>query len=133
MNLSKEEFVYPSGKEDRKPVADVYWELSDPAFIDGPGSESFEQFIERVRGVVKFIKETSYDTIAIFSHEQFMRAFQWVTQGKLTTPDADTMHAFKVDLMSDPLPNGAILRADFDNSQECWKWDLISTHLMAFV
>lgn len=131
--LSNEEFVYPSGKEDRKPLVDVYWEICDPELVDGPGSESFEQFIERVRRVIKSIKETSYDTIAIFSHEQFMRALQMVTEGKLVTSDTDTMCAFKAELMSDPLPNGAILRTDFDNSQECWEWELIDTHLMILV
>jgi broad specificity phosphatase PhoE len=131
--LSNEEFVYPSGKEDRKPLVDVYWEICDPELVDGPGSESFEEFIERVRRVIKSIKETSYDTIAIFSHEQFMRALQMVTEGKLVISDTDTMCAFKAELMSDPLPNGAILRADFDHSQECWEWELIDTHLMAFV
>jgi broad specificity phosphatase PhoE len=131
--LSKKEFVYPSGKADRKPLVDVYWEICDPELVDGPGSESFEQFIERVRGVIKSIKETSYNTIVIFSHEQFMRAFQRVTEGKLVTPDEDTMCAFKTELNSDPLQNGAILRSDFDNSQECWEWKLIDTHLMALV
>lgn len=131
--LSREEFVYPSGKADRKPLVDVYWEICDPRLVDGPGSESFEQFIERVRGVVESIKETSYDTIVIFSHEQFIRALQKVTEGKLVAPDAETMYTFKAELNSDPLPNGAILRADVDNSQECWEWELIDDHLMALV
>jgi broad specificity phosphatase PhoE len=131
--LSSEEFLEPSGVEDRKPLVEVYWELCDPTLVDGPGSESFQQFIERVRGVIKRITDSSYETIAIFSHEQFIRAVQWLTEGDPVILDSEAMHVFKDKLRSNPLVNGAILRTQFHNDQERWNWEQVTSHLVELV
>ena len=108
----------------------MYWEICDPKLVDGPGSESFEQFIGRVQDVINMLRQTSYQTIAIFSHEQFIRALQWVTEGKLIRASVDTMRAFKAHLIADPLPNAATLRANVEHEQECWEWQFIDEHLL---
>src|ERR1700730_8876488 len=36
--LSSKEFLAPSTVQDRRPLVDIYWELCDPKFIEGPGS-----------------------------------------------------------------------------------------------
>lgn len=128
--LSSKEFPDPTDVQDRKPLVDLYWGLCDPTFVDGPGSESFAQFIERVRGVIKHLKESSYETIAIFSHEQFIRAALWLTQGDMVTPDEETMRKFRDALRLSRLRNGAILRTEYDNSQDRWDWELITSHLL---
>jgi probable phosphoglycerate mutase len=55
-----QEFTYLSSWRDelttieqRRPVVEVYWELSDPNLIDGPECESFKGFIDRVRDIKK--------------------------------------------------------------------------------
>src|SRR5690242_9637514 len=50
--LSREEMRALSTRWQRRPLVNVYWELCDPELVDGPGSESFEKFIERVQGVM---------------------------------------------------------------------------------
>ncbi len=122
--------VVSSTVEDRRPLVDGYWGTCDPSYVDGPGSESFEQFIERVREVIKRLKETSYKTIAIFSHEQFIRAVLWLSQGDPEKLDSETMRDFRDLLRSGSLPNGAILLAQFADSQESWQWELITSHLL---
>src|SRR5260370_2613134 len=50
-----QEFTYLSSMhqeqstaEERRPLVDAYWEQCQPSFVDGTGSESFAQFIERM-------------------------------------------------------------------------------------
>src|SRR2546421_386547 len=50
-----QEFTYLSSMhqelstaEERRPLVDAYWEQCQPSFVDGSGSESFAQFIDRV-------------------------------------------------------------------------------------
>lgn len=126
--LSSEEFRGLSTMEDRRPLVETYWEICDPTYVDGPGAESFDQFIGRVRDVIKRLKETSHDTIAIFSHEQFIRALLWLSQEDSLKLDSESMRDFRDVLRSDPLPNGAISRMQFSN-QERWVWELITSHL----
>lgn len=64
---------------DRQPLVKTYWKRCDPFYVEGPGSESFEQFIERVKQVMADLKSLKVDTIAIFSHEQFIHAFLWLS------------------------------------------------------
>ncbi len=39
--------------EERRPVVDLYWEMSEPDLVDGPACESFKEFIRRVRDIKK--------------------------------------------------------------------------------
>jgi broad specificity phosphatase PhoE len=127
--LCSEDFPALSNAEDRRPLVEAYWEMCDPTFVDGPGAESFVQFIGRVRNVIKRIKEIDHETIAVFSHEQFIRAVLWISGSDPETLDARTMQHFRDLLMSGKLPNGAILRTEFQDSQEPWEWELITSHL----
>src|SRR5438105_3897788 len=58
------------------PVMD-FWERQDPHYIDGEGAESFADFMRRVREVVQSLRERKEHLIAIFSHDQFIRAVAW--------------------------------------------------------
>ena len=134
---SVQEFTYLSSwhianstVEDRQPAVEVYWEeLSDPSYNDGPGSESFEQFIERVREVMMRLNDTKYDTIAIFSHQQFIHAILWLLQRNPVDLSSETMKDFRDFLKTNPVPNGAIVRVEFHNSEERWQYELITSHL----
>lgn len=114
---------------DRRPLVEGYWETCDPSYADGPKAESFRQFIWRVRGVIKRLKESSHETIAIFSHEQFICAVRWLSERNPVMLDEETMRDFRDILKSGTLPNGAILRMQFDDTEESPQWQLITSHL----
>jgi broad specificity phosphatase PhoE len=63
--------------EQRRPLAHAYWQRLDPCYEDGEGAESFSQFIYRVQKTLKKLTTLEDDFIAIFSHEQFIRAILW--------------------------------------------------------
>ncbi len=131
--LSEYEFLEPSSVEDRSGLKGMYWEICDPTLNDGPNAESFEQFIKRVQEVIQHIKniskEYSYETIAVFSHEQFIRAVLWLLQSDSIKLDAETMRDFRNALKLVSLPNGAIVRVKMGNDQKHLQWELITSHL----
>jgi broad specificity phosphatase PhoE len=72
-------------EEERQPHATPYWQRQDPASIDGPGAESFTQFLDRAREAIRRLVTTNPGgCIVIFSHGFFMQAFRLV----LLFPDA---------------------------------------------
>ncbi len=115
---------------DRRPLVETYWKMCDPFYFDGPGSESFEQFIERVHQVLVYLKSTKeYNTIAIFSHEQFIRALLWLSLRNMINLCQDTMLDFRFFLYEDSLPNGAVVHVQFDDGDEQWQYKIITSHL----
>lgn len=114
---------------ERRVYVQAYWDYSDPIYKDGPGSESFKQFIERVRGVIKRLKETCHETIAIFSHQQFICALLWLSQRETLGLSSEAMREFKDFLRLNPVPNGGIVCVQFQNNQDRWQHELITSHL----
>lgn len=116
--------------EDRREYANAYWELSNPKYIEGPESESFEQFIKRAQEVMIRLKNTTCDMVAIFSHQQFICALLWLSQqDQLDLCSEDTMKKFKDFLASTSVPNGAIVQVKFQDSRDPWQSELITSHL----
>jgi probable phosphoglycerate mutase len=115
--------------EDRRPLVDTFWGICDPSYVDGQGSESFEGFIARVQGVIEQLKRTEHDLTAIFSHEQFMHAILWLSWTGPVKISPESMRGFRRFLKLFSVPNGAILRVQFRNSQEPWQCKIITEHL----
>src|SRR5579859_596620 len=139
-----QEFTYlsswhkvPSTVEDRREYARQYWELSDPKHIDAPESEpeseskpeSFEQFIARAQKVMIDLKNTIYDKVAVFSHQQFLCALLWLSQQDRLKLCPDTMRNFKEFLAVHPIPNGGIVRVQFEQYNDNWQIERITSHL----
>jgi 2,3-bisphosphoglycerate-dependent phosphoglycerate mutase len=131
-----QEFTYLSSMhvghstvEDRRPIVNAYWKQCNPFSTDSPGSESFGCFIKRVRNVMLRLKKTQYNTIAVFSHEQFICTFLWLLQRGWVNLCKETMKDFRDFLKTNPVPNGAIVRVEFRNSEERWRYELITSHL----
>ena len=95
--------------EDRKPLVETYWDLAEPQIIDGPGAESFEQFIKRVWDVKERLEETPFEKVAIFSHEQFISAFRWLLERDSPEVDEEAMREFRRYVEQHPLKNGEIV------------------------
>src|SRR5437868_196260 len=50
--------------EERRQTVEAYWQCARPQYVDGPSSESFEQFIDRVRQFKARLELTQHSTIA---------------------------------------------------------------------
>lgn len=124
--LSLTEFLIFSTVEDRKPLVDAYWELCDPRSIDGPESESFEQFIARVRGVMQRFEEVrSGQTLVIFSHEQFICAVYWLLKYRPVRISSEAMRDFRVFLLENSIPNAGLLRLQRQDEVGVWEPDVV--------
>ena len=75
-------FLEPSrhngtSEEDRQPHVSAYWERQDHTFLDGPGAESFTQFLDRAREAIRrLVSMNPGGCIVVFTHGFFMQAFR---------------------------------------------------------
>lgn len=132
--LSEKAFRGLTSVEDRKPLKEMYWEICDPTFIDGPGSESFAQFIGRVHSVIRrFEKLVGDRSIAIFSHEQFICAVYWLLERKPEHISSEAMQDFRDFLSNHSIPNGGFLRLERPDADYPWQLELANPLLAAVV
>jgi probable phosphoglycerate mutase len=131
-----QEFTYLSSMhqqqsttKERRPLVDAYWERCQPLFVNGPGSESFAQFIDRVQAFMMRLQNTTYDTIAVFSHEQFINAVLWLIDHGSVKKPAHEMQEFRHFLNRNPLPNGSIVQVNVPHNQTLWTYERITEHL----
>jgi probable phosphoglycerate mutase len=115
--------------KERRPLVDAYWETCNPFYVDGPESESFEQFIERVREVKLRLKSTRLDKIVLFSHEQFISALLWLSKRDPGILFPDTMRGFRAFLKAHSIANGAIVQAKYHRGDNVWRYEMITSHL----
>ena len=118
-----------STSEDRKPLVEAYWSQQDPEFVDGPGSESFAALMKRVYSLIEQLKYMPYESIVIFSHEQFITAFLWLIERNPTRLTGELMRDFRNYLLTHPILNGEIIRAQFRQKQLTWHFKHITEHL----
>lgn len=116
---------------DRQETVKAYWQIADPTYIVCPGSESFIQFIDRVRAFKSRLESTEHTTIVVFSHEQLISAFEWLVQEKHgeVTPTSEEMRGYRTYLLRNPLPNGGIVKAKFRKANGEWTFERITQHL----
>lgn len=62
---------------ERRALGRGFWDLSDPDFVEGPGAESFRQFITRADEALRHARKRSEQFIVIFAHSLFLRAVLW--------------------------------------------------------
>jgi 2,3-bisphosphoglycerate-dependent phosphoglycerate mutase len=125
--LSSMRWTY-STTEDRRPEVDRYWKDADPDYVDGPGSESFREFIDRVRAFLEQLKnvEEEYETIAVFSHEQFINAVLWLIDYDPVEISSKTMRDFRTYLDGSSIQNGAIVQIRFSHHENRWRSEWIT-------
>ncbi len=62
---------------DRDPHVSTYWAREDPAYVDGPGAESFHAFLNRAREAIRrLIARNPGGCVVVVSHGFFMQAFR---------------------------------------------------------
>ena len=107
-----QEFTYcarrcgTSSAEDRRPLVEAYWGTATPETNDGPGAESFQDFIARVQTALEKLRNHSEQSILVVCHEMVIKAAMWIETEK---PDLKAARApqrfreFSTDLC-DPQP-----------------------------
>jgi len=73
--------------EQRRAWVEAYWAKADPAYVDGPGAESFAAFAARVEQAVRSLRDLAFDAnqpALLFGHGQFINAMRW----RLASPGA---------------------------------------------
>jgi 2,3-bisphosphoglycerate-dependent phosphoglycerate mutase len=143
---SVQEFTYLSSyhqekctAKDRRPLVEVYWELCEPTLMDGyypyvmvnPYSESFKVFIGRVQAFIRRLKDidSRYQSIAVFSHEQFIAAVLWCLQYNPTVITSDSMRDFRTFFEGNRIPNGGIVEITARRRHDEWRYELLTEHL----
>jgi probable phosphoglycerate mutase len=94
--------------EDRMPLVMEYWDRNDPNYCDGDGAESFFSFINRVANFAKKLKNRPERFIVVFSHYQFIAAYDWFNGLEQSPITAEQMKNFKQYLSSYKLENVGI-------------------------
>lgn len=115
------EFVYLDAsrhkgttREQREPATQAYWRRGDPRHVDGEGTESFNQLVERVDCFLRRVSRLQHRNVAIFSHGFFMRtAFLRLTRPELDGAALmraadDAKHLIKI-------PNTARMRLSYND------------------
>jgi broad specificity phosphatase PhoE len=72
-----------------------YWERPDPAYLGGPGAETFSQFLERAReGIRRLSRITTGGCVVVFTHGFMMQAIRLLLLFPDAT-DAELMRNFR--------------------------------------
>jgi broad specificity phosphatase PhoE len=92
--------------EQRRPIANAYWQAADPSARMGSAAETFLEFDARV---ADFLQElaTLPDGCVLFGHGIWLGLLCWKLLG-FTASDEQGMRAFRKFQTGLPLPNGAI-------------------------
>lgn len=118
-----EEFTYLSlgdspemTSAERRPLVEQYWNRCDENYGDGPGAESFAAFIDRTNDAITRLRSSEHQSIAVFSHGQFIRAIMWLLLVDEKKINSSSMNEFEHFLAAVPFANGAILELSFDKN-----------------
>jgi broad specificity phosphatase PhoE len=83
-----------TSEADRWPHVSAFWNRADPTYIDGPGSESFTQFLDRAREAIRrLIALNPGACVVLVTHGYFMQAFRLIVLFPHAT-DAELMQNF---------------------------------------
>jgi broad specificity phosphatase PhoE len=113
------EFTYLSPEKcrnttsaDRLPDVIRYWDTCDPDYCDGPGAESFNDFMGRVIAMKQTLLSRHEGHIAVFSHHQFISALLWLEGNGSYDRSRQAMTAFKEYFQANFIPNCGIIERD---------------------
>lgn len=100
-------------RNERLPMVKQYWDSCDPSYCDGPGAESFGDFINRVKATINKIQERKEQSIVLFSHGQFIAALLWLVNNKISEVTSEKMREYYCWLQKKLLPNAGIAEVVF--------------------
>ena len=120
--------------EQRRTLAQAYWQRLNPFYVDGEGAESFHQFMQRVQGTLNKLTLLQDEFIAIFSHEQFIRAILWrLYMGEEWVEEyskrEEGMECFRRFLKAFSMPNGSIVQLSWEPGETPAPGKIMTDHL----
>jgi len=102
-----------STAQERRPMVEEYWKRCDPFYCDGEGAETLNNFINRVKRTLRKLKARKENIIAVFSHEQFIKALLWVHgRGEITHLSSEDMKIYKDLLAVNRIPNCGVVKIE---------------------
>lgn len=88
----------------RRPWVESYWAFADPATSNGPGTESFSDFVDRARLALRRL-HGSAGRIMVFGHGQFMQCVRWLIVEPQERIDTIAMRSFRSFDIANPIAN----------------------------
>lgn len=98
--------------EQRKPHVADYWANPDPNRRNGPGADTFTEFLGRVRAFESQLLHLPTGTV-IFGHGIWFGLYLWRLLG-FSTEDAESMTRFRRFQLGLPMPNCAVFKLHHD-------------------
>jgi broad specificity phosphatase PhoE len=114
--------------EQRRPMAETYWKQCDPFYRDGTDGESFAEMMKRVQILREKITLLEDQFVAVFTHGLFMKAFLWMLLTNANELSSTTMKQVRSFMESLPIPNGGIVKLEYQNS-DIWLTGMTTSHL----
>jgi broad specificity phosphatase PhoE len=93
----------------RASMIEQYWNAEKPYLVQGPGAESFAQFVRRVVEVYDMMLQEMQGPIAVYSHRKFIAALVWVLLTGMPKISARRMRRFRGFDLGVSIKNGAIV------------------------
>lgn len=90
---------------DRRPLVEAYWNAASPTHEDGDGSESFLDFIARVRTSLEELRLREAGSILVVCHGIFMNAAAFYQAPEEDPSDTKSMRRFHQYTLDHPVPN----------------------------
>jgi broad specificity phosphatase PhoE len=118
---------------EREALRDAYWSRCDPLWANGPGCESFTDFIGRVRDFEHALSiQEAREPVVVFTHGLIMQALLWLHKYSSAKKDRMSMQDFDRFRRRISIPNCAVLRAATNSSGRITlSPDVIVAHLRA--
>lgn len=117
---------------DRKPLVAAYWERSEPNYCDGPGAESFAQFVLRVKEMIERLQMSKANFVVVFTHGQLIQLTMWLLWHNVDDLSGKSMAMFRFFLQSIVVPNASIIKLKIMPTEEHLYFSgVITSHLPA--
>lgn len=105
------EFCGRSDQIGRMLLVRRYWEQGDPAYVHGPGAESFSGFVARVRAFHVRLMALEAEVVLAVGHGQFFRAYLLALSEGLSDC-SEGMRAFRSAEAADPIRNAQVVAVE---------------------
>ncbi len=90
---------------ERKPTVEAYWQKASPAYVDGPGAESFQEFVGRVLGALEKLRGREEKNVLVVCHGILMQAVEFYQNLSENPADPDSMRRFHRFMLDCRVPN----------------------------
>ena len=94
-----------SNAQERLPKVKAYWKTATADTNDGPGAESFRDFIMRVQTTLKNVRERVEENIMVVCHEMVIKAAMWLETQRPDMEAPGAPQRFREYSLSFEIPN----------------------------